>query len=615
MTRSPLARALPLVVLALVACKKSEPAAPPAPGSAGGSAAPSALGASAAGSAGDGPIAAAPTTSKLGASAGADLAKLDLGAPTAAATTTTAKPATPTDLSSIPPVPAPPMAVRGFTGKAATGFRVAYHESKNPVHEGLRQSFSEHRVFEEVAGAINQTIRIPTTVDIHLVDCDTVNAFYDPNNKRIIVCYELITYFAEKFRPAAKTDDELGTAVIGATMFSFFHELGHGLIHLLDLPSVGREEDAADQLATLILMADGDDGVQLALSGAYWFQLQKDGQNETPFWDEHSFDGQRYYNILCLIYGSDPSKYGGFLSSGALPEARAQRCPEEYGRINKAWEKLLAPHLTSTGAQNIDYPSTVPRDELDAPAGYGGAPSAPTAAGPTCETLTEHAAQLIVKVWERELEGVPADERAAAAANAQAQLPALLQQFLAECADDDWSPAVRACIMAADDVEALDRCAPEQAARARAVRAVGAAPPHRAARPPDRAGARRRHVARHDLLDQRREHPRLERHREPGALRVHHRHRHAAVVAGVARPRRHDLDQLAARQLAAHHPLDHPEQPPPGGRELRRHQRAGGADHAVDLDALGAPGLMERPLHGARRRTDRHARVLAQLGG
>ena len=46
------------------------------------------------------------------------------------------------------------------------------------------------------------TVRIPSTVNIELVDCNTINAFYDPNTKRIIVCYELLDYFLDVFRAA-----------------------------------------------------------------------------------------------------------------------------------------------------------------------------------------------------------------------------------------------------------------------------------------------------------------------------------------------------------------------------------------------------------------------------
>ena len=364
-------------------------------------------------------------------------------------------------IAAVPRAAAPALAIRGLTAAAATGFRVAYAESSNPVHENLRQAFAENRVFESVVEALNQTIRVPTSVDVQVVDCDAVNAFYDPEGKRVIVCYELMTYFAEVFRPTISNDDELGVAVIGATMFSFFHEVGHALIHLLDLPAVGREEDAADQIATLILMGDGEDGAQLALSGAYWFQLQgQSGTNETPFWDEHAFDGQRYYNILCLIYGSDPAKYAAVAEAGGLPEERAARCSEEHGRLSRAWDKMLAPHMTDKAVANVDFAdpddagSAAPPAEPVAPT--EDSPAADDA--PSCEDAALQATTLLATQLEAEARKLPDDEAEAELQSAQAQLPAVFEQIVSECERTPWSATTRTCLAKAKTYAQADGC-------------------------------------------------------------------------------------------------------------------------------------------------------------
>jgi hypothetical protein len=232
-------------------------------------------------------------------------------------------------------------------GPAETGFRVAYAPSKDPDHEKVRELFAGDRIFENIAASLNEVVAMPGTVDIQLVDCGAPNAFYDPANHRIIVCYELVTYFLHTFHPHAPSEAELGAAAMGATVFAFFHELGHALIHELALPSTGREEDAADQIATLILLEAGDEGVRMALSGAQWFAvLAADNQQRTPFWDEHAFDGQRFFNILCLVYGADPVARAGLVGK-SLPETRAERCPNEFRAIDAAWDKLVQPHLRS----------------------------------------------------------------------------------------------------------------------------------------------------------------------------------------------------------------------------------------------------------------------------
>ena len=61
----------------------------------------------------------------------------------------------------------------------------------------------------------------------------------------------------------------------------------------------------------------------------------------------HSLDKQRFYNVICWVYGSNTKKYAE-LTKGKdpiLPEGRAEGCEQEYERITKAWQTLLGPHL------------------------------------------------------------------------------------------------------------------------------------------------------------------------------------------------------------------------------------------------------------------------------
>jgi hypothetical protein len=59
--------------------------------------------------------------------------------------------------------------------------------------------------------------------------------------------------------------------------------------------------------------------------------------------DEHLLQEQRFYNSLCMIYGSNPSKYNNILTQGYLPKERAVRCESEYQRTSDSWRNLLAP--------------------------------------------------------------------------------------------------------------------------------------------------------------------------------------------------------------------------------------------------------------------------------
>jgi len=61
-------------------------------------------------------------------------------------------------------------------------------------------------------------------------------------------------------------------------------------------------------------------------------------------------DGQRFYNILCWIFGHNPDKYMGLVNN-PLPERRAVRCPQEYTKLATAWLTLLKPYLKDGGAK------------------------------------------------------------------------------------------------------------------------------------------------------------------------------------------------------------------------------------------------------------------------
>jgi hypothetical protein len=134
---------------------------------------------------------------------------------------------------------------------------------------------------------------------------------------------------------------------LGDAIHTLLHEVGHALIDIYSLPAVGREEDAVDQFATLTLLKSGEAGEIAAEIAAMQYLLshkeaKKKGQ-PLAFWDEHSFDKQRYYDILCLIYGKDPEKRADMVPD-KLPAARAERCPAEYEKLDAAWDSLLAPH-------------------------------------------------------------------------------------------------------------------------------------------------------------------------------------------------------------------------------------------------------------------------------
>jgi hypothetical protein len=227
-----------------------------------------------------------------------------------------------------------------------TSLSVHYADSPQPQHQQIKRSFEQWRGVDMVAAQLDSAFVLPKSLDVWFADCGRNIAEYRPESRQVVLCYEFVDNMARGFAPYARSDSAITTAVWQTTLFVVYHEIGHGLIDILDLPTTGREEDAADQLATLLLLNGGEGGRDAALQGAVWFWLAAQGRGpRAPLWDEHSLDQQRYYDILCWVYGANPQAHQQLLQPGwGLPSERAQRCPAEFQRMSKAWNAVLTKH-------------------------------------------------------------------------------------------------------------------------------------------------------------------------------------------------------------------------------------------------------------------------------
>ena len=210
-------------------------------------------------------------------------------------------------------------------------------------YKELAAALDEDGVLKEFADAINEELGLETKVGIRFAECGQVNAFYDPAEKQISMCYELVEHYVMEMAQEYPNEEQALEAAEGAFSLVLFHELGHALVHVLELPITGREEDAVDQLAAWALI-EGDAGDEAVLNSAltYYRSAEKSGGqvSAAEFADEHSLNLQRFYNLVCWVYGSNPQKHAGLVGN-ALPEARAARCPSEYQQIDKSWSTLL----------------------------------------------------------------------------------------------------------------------------------------------------------------------------------------------------------------------------------------------------------------------------------
>lgn len=165
----------------------------------------------------------------------------------------------------------------------------------------------------------------------------------------------------------------LATFITGNTLFVFFHELGHALVSEYDIPILGQEEDAVDQLAALILIdwrreneLATDFLFAVADAWAIRTQLAETRGAETvtepaPSYRTHSLDRQRFDNVLCLLYGSDPTAFALMLMEGDLTHQRAAGCPRMYWQASAAWNQALKSHIRN-GSPASDATGETPAD-------------------------------------------------------------------------------------------------------------------------------------------------------------------------------------------------------------------------------------------------------------
>lgn len=226
-------------------------------------------------------------------------------------------------------------------------FKVIYSSTSNPDYLELEKIFKESRLFEEVANELNNIFILPQDIEIVLRECGKTDAFYNSENHQIVMCYELIEELSSSFSGVTESEEELDSVIIHSTLFIFYHEVGHALVDVLNLPTTGKEEDAVDQLSSLILIEAG--GESAVLDGADWFFLRSEETkiDELALADEHALDKQRFYNLVCWVYGKDPTKNTYLIEEGYIGWERAERCPQEYSQIFNSWERLTEPYTKS----------------------------------------------------------------------------------------------------------------------------------------------------------------------------------------------------------------------------------------------------------------------------
>ena len=135
--------------------------------------------------------------------------------------------------------------------------------------------------------------------------------------------------------------------------FTLYHEIGHLLVGELALPVLGKEEDAADALAAILLLDDAGEDVEAyntlidSADGWYFNAVESTGEgvDALSYYDDHSLDIQRAYALVCMMVGADPEGFGETADIYEMDAERQEACGYTYQQAYDSWNQLLAPHV------------------------------------------------------------------------------------------------------------------------------------------------------------------------------------------------------------------------------------------------------------------------------
>jgi hypothetical protein len=214
--------------------------------------------------------------------------------------------------------------------------------------KSIHSVISQSQLLDHITEVIDTYFAFTSPLDVHFGEND--GPYFDPEENAVYIPYAFVSD-SKRYFEKNDYESEYGVTEMNAALdtlaHTIFHEVAHAYIMDQQIPILGKEEDAADNLATLMLIENIEDGDIVAISAADMFAFESedgpDYYDSLDYIGEHSFDLQRYFSTLCLVYGSDPEKHKHLLDevdSEALGE-RKELCEEYFQSVQSNWHVYL----------------------------------------------------------------------------------------------------------------------------------------------------------------------------------------------------------------------------------------------------------------------------------
>jgi hypothetical protein len=256
-------------------------------------------------------------------------------------------------------VSAPSARAEALTSIAtAAQVRISYDAPSDAKFRPSYEALKRRHVLERLQAFLTP-LRLPKELVVRLAQCGAEKLPYQSGSP-VTICYEMVQRIIEITARHTKDPDDQTLIVDGTFVQAVLYQVAHAVFDLLQVPIWGREEDAADRLAALIMMQFGEELAITTIAGtAKFFEYSDHTWTGADFADEGSPESQRYYNYLCIALGGDPLTFK-FLGPGphpgaaarvpgstttTLPQSRAERCTREYLQVQHAFDLRIMPFV------------------------------------------------------------------------------------------------------------------------------------------------------------------------------------------------------------------------------------------------------------------------------
>ncbi|MGA9604331.1 MAG: DUF4344 domain-containing metallopeptidase [Methyloceanibacter sp.] len=227
---------------------------------------------------------------------------------------------------------------------AQSQIEISYDEPASaelrPIYEQLRMQgvLQQLQLFME-------PLRLPKPLKVRTAECGPTLEPYTPGGP-VTICYEVLEQVAKLVRQHSRDPAYQQALIYGAFIQTALHNMSLGIFDVLGVPIWGREYDAADRLAALIMTQFGEDVMATTVeSTTQIFQWSDKTWTGRDFASTASPEAQRFYNYLCIAYAASPNDYDYLVRGGTLPKERAERCGDEYLQIKKAFDLRIMPYV------------------------------------------------------------------------------------------------------------------------------------------------------------------------------------------------------------------------------------------------------------------------------